>query len=74
MISPSDGKTDENVKIINDINSTFLFKDKGYDAGEDRAGTLFVTVPVEAQTIQNTHLSEMAWRVLVSLHMPGMLR
>ncbi|KAJ3334835.1 hypothetical protein HDU91_002502, partial [Kappamyces sp. JEL0680] len=62
------------LKTVNEMSSTFLFKDKGFDPMEDRSGSVFVTVPPDAQTIRNTHLAEIMWFCIVSLQMPGMLR
>ena len=79
MIRPTDSiqfEYEDNLKIIDEITKTIAFKDRDftYEPGERRTNFVHVTIPSDAITIQNTTLAEVAWKLVVALPMPGILR
>jgi hypothetical protein len=77
MLCPSVDPAEEEpvVKTLEEVFSTHFYKDKDYvfDPDEERCSIVHVPVPVKAYTVQNTSLSEVNWRISVSLSMPGLL-
>jgi hypothetical protein len=75
VCTSSDPAEEGTVKIVDETVSSQSYKDKEfmYDQGEERTSIIHIPIPAKAYTVQKTSLSEIAWRLSVSLTMPGIL-